>query len=448
MGIFHDIDNNLTSDNPYYGQEQSLGEALKAEFSFNYEECKDLYSYWSLGKRLVESIIDFSLSVERDILIQDAPDEVAERFKKVEKELRITQLIKNFLAITRTYGTAGLLVTSKKPNDDYKNLDINDYKFDFGFNVLDPYNFRVQISQDPLDFDFLKPSYIFVKGRLIGKNRGLVMFNGSPLYIQYNESSLSFGGRSIFSNMGRLIRTWDTLLSSLEAIAVKAGGIVIENSQESMTDPTSFEVARVSATLFKQLRAGRTAMLNAGQTAQFFALNGATEISSMITEVKEALAMALNDTPTAVLLDKDLSNGLSNGSEDMRNVIIKVNTFRELYLKPVYEFIDKHLFFKAWDDDFINSMRSKGDYDGLSNHQIRQKWMSDFEFKWQSIYPKTPDEESKAKSDDVDTLIKLKDLGANSVDLETALENLKIFGNKISLNPTDAITPAFIEEDI
>lgn len=447
MGITFDLDNNLTSENPFYGKTPTLGEILKANYEFDYQECKDLYSYWSLGKRLVESIVDFSLSVDREVIVKNAPEEVATRFKEIEDNQGITQLVKNFLILTRTYGASALFVASKKPNDDFKNLQDEDYKYDFKFKALDPLNFRAVISQDPLSYDFLEAKHIAVNGRLIGKNRGFVLFNGNPMFIQFNKSNLNFGGRSVFANMGRLITTWDQLYSSLEAIAVKAGAVVIENGQNSMADPVGFEVAHQSALLFQQMKAGNVAMLNAGQTANFFNLNGATEIGDMIQNVKEALAMALNDTPTAILLDKDLSNGLSNGSEDMRNVIIKVNSFRQLYLKPVYEFIDSHLFFKAWDDDFINSMRSKADYANLSNYEVRLKWINDFEYQWKSIYPKTPDEATKQNSESVDTLVKIKDLGGSSEDIEEALNGLNLFKTSFSLSSQEQ-EPTIIEEEI
>lgn len=449
MGLFFDTDNTLTSENPFLNEPlQSLGKILKAEFEFSYEECKDLYSYWSLGKRIVESIIDFSLSVDREVAIKDAPEEVAERFKEAEVDMKVPQTIKNFLVLTRTYGASCLFVATKKPNDDLKNLQEDDYRYDFKFKTLDPLNYRVTISQDPLSYDFKEPTHTAIGGRLVGKNRNLVLFNGDPLFIQYNKSNLNFGGRSVFANMGRLITTWNSLMQSLEAIAVKAGSIVIENTDVSLGDPTSAEVANVSAMLFKQMKAGNVAMLNAGQTANFFNLTGATEISAMITEIKEALAMALNDTPTAVLLDKDLSNGLSNGSEDMRNVIIKVNTFRELYLKPVYEFIDSHLFFKAWNDDFINAMRSKADYNGLSNSEIRRKWINSFSYKWQSIYPKTPDEETKAKTESIDTIAKIKELGASSEDIQEAINNLDIFKNQITIEADKPLGNLYEEVDV
>ena len=414
--------------------QQSLADDLKAQYEFDYNQCKELYSYWGLGKRIVESIIDISLSVNRDIIVGDAPDEVVNRFKKVENSLHITRAIKEFLCLVRVYGSAVMYVASKKPNDDYKNLSHSDYNFDIKFKALDPYNVRTTISQDPLSFDFLEASNIVINGKVLGKKRGLMMFNGSPLFIQFNKSNLNFGGRSVFANMGRLIRTWNALFHALRAIAIKSGAIFIENSENSMLDPTGFEVAQMSAQLIQQMETGNVAMLNAGQTPHLFNLQGANEISVMIGEVKEALAMALNDTPSAVLLDKDLSNGLSNGSEDMRNVIIKVNSFREEYLKPVYEFVDKHLFYKAWDDDFINKMRSKGDYEGLSNFEIRLKWIEDFSYSWKSIYPKTPDEETKSKNDSVDTLAKIRDLGADSEDIEDALNGLELFNTKFKLS--------------
>lgn len=181
-------------------------------------------------------------------------------------------------------------------------------------------------------------------------------------------------------------------------------------------------------------------MLNKGQTAEFFNLNGATEIGAMIAEVKEALTMALNDTPIQILLDKDLSNGLSNGSEDMRSVIIKVNSFREEYLNPIYDFLDSYVFYKAWDNDFIKTIKAKyPDYQMLGEEQIRQMWINAFEYKWKSIYPKTPDEETKEKDSVLDRALKAKDLGVSTEDLQEILndsENGAVFNFDVRVEKT------------
>lgn len=421
MGIFWNIDND------YYS------EPNEEEKEFGYKECKDLYANWALGKRFVESIIDFSLSQKREVEIPNAPQEVKDRFDLIAKKMKIDSIVKQGAIINRIYGIVGIFATTTNPMDNFKNLTIDErLNSDIAFNVLDPLNFRTTISQDPKSPDFLKPSNCSVGGRIVGSKRIYVGFNGNPLFIQWTPSALNFAGRSVFANMRRLIIAWANLFEALERISLKASSILVTNSATLLKDSTSYSVANASAELLKQMRQGQVAMLNKGQTAEFFNLNGATEISSMIAEVKEALTMALNDTPIQLLLDKDLSNGLSNGSEDMRSVIIKVNSFRETYLNPIYDFLDSYLFYKAWDNDFISSIKTKyADYQILGNEQIRQMWINDFDYKWKSIYPKTPDEETKEKDSILNRATLAKELGVSTKDLQEILnngENGAIFG--------------------
>lgn len=413
MGIFWNIDNDLYS---YVEPEEK---------EFDYQECKDLYANWALGKRFVESIIDFSLSQKRETAIPNAPQEVKERFDLICRKHKIDKVVKETAILNRVYGIVGLYVATTLKNDKFQNLSISGkQKADIVFNVLDPLNFKTIISQDPKSPYFLKPNEVTLNGVLVGKERVYVGFNGNPLFIKWTPSALNFAGRSVFANMRRLIIAWTNLFEALERISLKASSILITNDNSLIKDATGVKVAEESARLLKMMQRGQVAMLNKGQTAEFFNLNGATEIGAMITEVKEALTMALNDTPIQLLLDKDLSNGLSNGSEDMRSVIIKVNSFREEYLNPIYDFLDKYMFYKAWNDDFIKTIQAKYEqYQVLGAEQIRQMWINDFEYKWKSIYPKTPDEETKEKDGILDRAIKAQQLGVSTEDIQEILNN-------------------------
>ena len=421
MGWFWNIDNDLYSD------------VQIEEKEFDYKECKELYANWALGKRFVESIVDFSLSQKRVTSIPNAPQEVKDRFDLVCKKNKIDKVVKETAVLNRVYGIVGLFVATNLKEDKLKNLTIKG-KQSLGlvFNILDPLNFKTIISQDPKSPYFQKPTNISVGGTDAGSERVYVGFNGSPLFVKWTKSALNFAGRSVFANMRRLIIAWTNLFEALERISLKASSILVTNNASVIKDPTGIKLAERSATLLKHMKQGQVAMLNKGETAEFFNLNGASEIGAMIAEVKEALTMALNDTPIQILLDKDLSNGLSNGSEDMRSIIIKVNSFREEYLNPIYDFLDKYMFYKAWNDDFINTIKNKyPQYAVLGNEQIRQMWINDFEYKWKSIYPKTPDEETKEKDGVLDRALKAKDLGVSTQDLQEILnngENGAIFG--------------------
>lgn len=440
MGFFWNIDNDYYSD---------VEEEVK---EFDYAECKELYANWALGKRFVESIIDFSLSQKRETSIPNAPQEVKEQFDLIAHKMKIDSVVKQTAIINRIYGIVGVFATTSNENDVFKNLTIDEkLQSKIGFNVLDPLNFRAIISQDPKSPNFLKPSNCSVGGQIVGNKRLYVGFNGNPLFIKWTPSALNFAGRSVFANMRRLIVAWTNLFEALERISLKASSILITNTSTILKDSASYSVASASAELLKDMKKGQVAMLNKGQTAEFFNLNGASEIGVMIGEVKEALTMALNDTPIQLLLDKDLSNGLSNGSEDMRSVIIKVNSFREEHLNPIYDFLDSYVFYKAWGDDFVNRIKTRyPEYELLGNEQIRQMWINDFDYKWKSIYPKTPDEETKEKDGILNRAVIAKDLGVSTEDIEEILnngENGAVFNFDVSVEKT--LSPfGEIEEEI
>ena len=404
-----------------------------------YQDCKNIYTSHSLGKRLVNSIVEFSLSTQRKIVIQDAPQEVVNRYNKTLKDYKIDKLVKKVACLNRVYGMSALYVSTSKKDDDYQNLKRSDVMDNqIYFKALDPYNFAIDINQNALSPLFLEASNPRVQNTKVGGKRIFVNFNGDPIYLDFTQSALNFAGRSVYQNMYRFLRTWSLLFVALERIALKASSILItKEGGNNSSDSKSLEVAMRSAELVKQMEQGQVAFLLNGEHAEFFNLNGASEIGAMISELKMGLAIALDDTPASILLDKELSNGLSEGSEDMKAVIMKVNTFRSLYIDPIYEFLDSYLFYKAWDDAFIKDFLKKGSntasYEGLSLQEIRRIWIESFSYVWESVYPKTPDEETKEKNDVLDRLEKVKNLGADSQSIQEVLNSSKVFDMEITI---------------
>lgn len=427
MGIFNFFNNSTIAENV----------SEEKEIDFDYQECKRLYVNFGLGKRIVNSLPNFSLASTRKIVIKNAPDEVVREFEKTLEKYEIDKLVLKTSKIARIYGMSAIIVLTNKDDDNYEHLTIRDLsKNEIFFNVLDPQVINVMIEQNPLDLSFLKPSELKVGGKSIDKTRGYICFNGMPMYLDYQKSTYNFAGQSVFANMRRFIEVWVNLYNALEKISIKASSILIKNSNGGYDNPQDVAVAKRASEIFKQLKQGMIAFLAKDQEAEFFNLNGASEIAQMIQEVKNGLAMALDDTPTAILLDRELSNGLSEGSEDMKAVVMAVNRFRNDVLNPIYRFLDSYLFYKAWDKDFIKDIKIKypEKYANLGINQIRQIWINDFEFVWESIYPKTPDEETKEKDGFLDRLLKAKELGATSESIQRILNDENIFSNDLIID--------------
>lgn len=408
---------------------------------FSYQECKDAYIHFPLGKRLVNSLPRFALSSPRKIVIQNAPQEVVEQYEKTLKKYNIDGIVFDALTQARIYGMSSVVVVTDKEDDDYKPLLIGDIlKHNVFFNVLDPLNFDIEISQDPSSPKFRKPSRLNFRGGYnkgnIDPKRGFVCFNGNPLYIEFEQSNFNFGGQSVFANMEELKEIWENLYRALDRIATKASSIIVTNEYKEIKNPFDIEVAKKASGMLQQMKQGMIAFLSKGQHAEFFNLNGASEISQMIAEVKQAIAIALDDTPLAILMDKELSNGLSEGREDMKAVVMTVNNYRKQHIDGLYQFLDSYLFYKAWDDDFVKEVMIKHAHlypAGIGINQVRETWIRDFNFVWESVYPKTPDEETKEKDGLLQRAKTLSEIGGSAESVQNVINDGRVFETDVEI---------------
>ena len=62
-----------------YGNDSMLG--LKRPLS--YEECKDIYTYWFLGKRIASALPNFAMSSPREISFGNLPPVILDRFNEI-----------------------------------------------------------------------------------------------------------------------------------------------------------------------------------------------------------------------------------------------------------------------------------------------------------------------------------------------------------------------------
>lgn len=402
-----------------------------------YDECKEIYARFSLGKRFVKSIVRFAMKSNRVISIADAPDDVAKEYENYFLKHRYNQIIKNAIYLSRVYGVSGIYVGVEGDDDNAEVGFTAEAKKNTRvyFKTLDPLNFRYTVSQDPTSSTFLEPSNIEIFGKKIHKTRFLSVLNGDPIYLFYSASSFNFGGLSIFANMQRFIEIWASLYESLEKLANKASAIIVENESNGIQSAKDAEVARHSAQLLKEMRSGGVAWLNDGQHANFFNLSGATEIASMIESVKEALAIALDDTPTAILFDDKLSSGLNEGGADLEKMTMLIDSFREDVIRPIYNFFDNIIPYKAWSDDFIIAIKAKhGDkYGHLGVDEIRELWMRNLTYTYADTNAKTKLQTEEAKKIQLENLKSLKELGASQSTLQELINASGIFELPIEL---------------
>lgn len=400
--------------------------------TLTYQECKEIYDNWELGKRFVNALPNYAMSSGREIQIGNAPVEVIDKFKATCDKFKIDIAIKKCVKVARIYGMAGLFIASSKPSFD--NLTESDLRnYNIKFNVIDPLCMGgLNFSQNPLSLKYQKPLKCQINGQDVGDRRFILCINDMPLHIDYEPATFNFAGKSIFKNMKSLIKLWHNLFNSLDRIALKASSIIVtgENSG-GIFSGLKVESTQRSLELLENLRSGAS-WLPKGASVEFFNLNGATEIVAMIENILSVFCIAISDTPKSILLDQKMSSGLNEGEADLKASIMSVDSFRKEMLNPLYLYVDSFIQKIAWDDLFINEIRLKNIelYGNLSAQEIRNQWTQDFTFTWESIQKPAPDEVVKQASAFIDNLLKLKELGIETNELINEINASDFFNQK------------------
>lgn len=418
------------------GSEYADSELLGAYKQLSYQECQDIYRYWPLGKRIAQALPNFALSVPRIFLFNDAPPEVADRFKGVNDAYNIDKLVRKASIYARIYGLSAIYCAS----DDNGEAPLTRKDIlakSFTFNCLDPLSLGGSIS---VDIDPLSPTYqqvmsTIVRGRKVNPKRICYIYNDIPLYLKWSVSSYSWGGVSIYQNMTLLIRSWNRALIAMQRISTKAGSIIKKSKDFAHASGFNFEAIRKNLELMRRMENDGIANISVGEEIELFQLSGLQEVDAIISQLNSSLMMALSDTPTGILLDKNLSSGMADGSEDMKAIIMAVEQFRELMLKPLYNFVDYFLLYKAFDKEFLQDLKSKYPdlYRNVGEEELLTQLVNGYQFQFGELYPSTEKEQSELNTIKLDTLTKIKELGGSIVDIESALNSLNLFGQDFAL---------------
>lgn len=441
MGIMSGFFGKTSSSESGYGDSHySDDELLGAYRDLSYQECKNIYRYWPLGKRIASQLPNFAMSAPREIIVKDAPSAVIEQFNKTADSVNLDKQVRKCSIYARIYGLAAMFVACEnvKSSDNLTQKDVINNRI--VFNVLDPLNISsVRVEQDASSLFYQKVKQITINGNdTVGSKRATVVFNDIPLYLKFNPSTFSFSGASVYQNMTGLIKSWNRSIVSLERMATKAGSIIVKGKDRSHTSGLTLGAINKNLELIRNMQNDGIANIGEGEV-EFFQLSGIQEVDSLINSLNTSLMMALSDTPSAILLDKNLSNGFNDGSEDMKAIIMAVDNFRKLVLSPLYDFADPFIMYKAWDDEFVEQIKADypNDYRGLSNVEIVQQWTKGFSFNWGNLYPEPEKDKIETNSARLDLLTKAKELGANLQDIQEELNSLEIFGNDMELSEKD-----------
>lgn len=434
------------SGNAEYSESQLLG----AYRDLTYTECRDIYRYWPLGKRIATALPNFAMSAKRKLIVSNAPTEVNEALEETASELDIDNFVKRATIYARVYGLAALFIACKESDRAPLTMD-QVQKGSIVFNVLDPLSLggSIIIDNNPLSISFGKPVAVSIQGRPVHSSRLCFIYNDIPLYYKFTASSFSFSGPSIYQNMTLLIRSWNRCVIALQRLATKAAAIVKTTKDGANITGYAIQAAKHNLELIRSIENDGIASIRSGDTVEFFTLTGVQEIDSIIGSINQALMMALSDTPSGILLDKNLSVGLNDGSEDMKAILMSVEHFRFEMLKPLYNFTDKYLCYKTFTHELAIRMIKKYPemYAEYSSTQLIETWLQNYSFEWGELYPQNENEKMDTNSKFLDMLAKAKELGADTSSLEEELNSQQIFQSDITLNTQESSIPEQDEQD-
>lgn len=402
----------------------AMDELLGAYKDLSYLECRNIYRYWPLGKRVATALPNFAMSAGRKFTLE--LPEINDQLEEVAKQLNIEEKINRAAVYARIYGVSFIYLAS----GNIKETDAITYSnFHDGtplqFNILDPLSAggSIVIDNDSLSPTFGLPKYLKVKGRKVNTGRIMIVTNDIPLYYKFNPSSYSFSGPSIYQNMTLVIRSWNRTIIALQRMATKAASIIVKRKDSSNITGAQLYAMNKNLNLIRQMENDGITAIRAGEEVDMFSMTGVNEVDAICNRLNSMLMMALSDTPSGILLDKNLSTGMADGDNDMKAIIMAVDRFRKDTLSPMYKFVDKWLCYKAFSPSFLKELKEEHRdlYGDKSIQEIFDELMDSYNYEYNDLYPQTENEQADTASKKLDNLTKIKELGAELSGIEEAI---------------------------
>lgn len=414
--------------------EYTRDELLGAYRNLTYQECQNLFRFWPLGKRLVEALPNFAMSAPREFSFGEyTSDDLTSRIESMCKELQVDKVVKTTAMNARIYGMASIFVAYKgeglSPKDAIRYEDCKPNMI--VLNPLDPLSMgaNIQVDLNPLSPSFQAPTAVTIRGEEVNPKRVAIVYNDIPLYLKFNPSSFSFTGQSIFQNATLLIRTFNRTMIALQRAATKAGSIVRTTKEVSHNSGISYQALAKNNEMIRCMENDGIAAIGSGEQVTLFDINNIQQVGDIITKVNEMFMMALNDTPGGILLDKNLSFGLNDGSEDMKSILMAIEHFRDQILKPLYDFCDHYVLATALSPDWLAGyVKERSDkFAGKGPQEVYQILLQNYSFKFGEIYPLNAVEKEDRNSKVLENLKALKELGVTTADIEALLNQSEIY---------------------
>lgn len=392
-----------------------LVERITPGYEPSYEDCKIMYVYHPLGARIIDAPIYLGFYRPRQITIDVGPqDELIAAFEAEWNrigEIGALRYIIQTIRLSAIYGIAALGAGVPDVPTDRPLTDKEWLSPDLYFQVFDSLNTAgsLTLSQDPSNPNFLKPRHFVVNNEVYHLNRGVVLQNEDPLYIQWTSSAFGFTGRSKYMRAMYPLASYVRMMVAHNKIAEKLALLITKvKSPGSIVDRVTDSFFRKKLQQIKVAATGNVASVDIDESIETLNMmnvdaSGKFATDGIINDIASGAGM-----PGLLLTQDSLAQGFADGSEDAKQISSYIEAYRAQQ-EPIFRFFDRIVQRRAWTKEFWQAMRAKypETMRGETYAASFQKWTGAFAPKWPSMVQQSDKEELEGQQKRFDSVVKL-----------------------------------------
>lgn len=434
------IDSNLSSE-----LMDILGaEEIQPGSDAGYEVCKLLWQFHPLGGKLVEKPITMALSKPRIYNVDTDPDErVIRQFKDVMERMGINDKVRNLFFLSRCYGASSVGVGTDETANSEPLPGFGLKEEDVFINVWDPLNTAGSMvtDQDANSRKFQQANKTLqVSGKKWHPSRTAKVFNGTPIYLHYQNSAFGFTGRSVFQRVLYPMKSYVGTMVTNNLVSRKAGVLVAKVAQNGSVASGIMAAATGKKREIVKI-AENEGVISIGQNDDIESLN-LQNIDGALTAARDNIISDIasgSDVPAILIKEEALSNGFGEGTQDAKAISQYIDSVRQS-IEPVMDFFENIVQYIAWSEEFYDSM--KIDFPEVITEDYKTtffQWRREFRAEWQELVEESPDKRRESDSKVVQQAIALFTAVSPQVDpvnranladwLSSVANNTKTYGD-------------------
>ncbi|TGC25836.1 phage portal protein [Escherichia sp. E1130] len=427
-------------------------EGIQPGTDVGYELCKLLWQYHPLGGKLVEKPINMAMCKPRTYNVETDPDErVVRQFREVWERMGLNEKIKNLFYVSRCYGAAAIGVgtdgaTCKDPLPTFGLREEDVY-----INVWDPLNAAGSMvtDQNPNSRFFQQANATLkIASKSWHPSRTLKIFNGTPIYLEYQNSTFGFTGRSVFQRVLYPMKSYIGTMVANNLVAKKAGVLVAKTEQNGSV--ASGIMAAATGKKRENVKISENeGVLSIGTKDDIESLN-LQNIDKALSTARDNIISDIaagSDVPAILIKEEAFSNGFGEGKEDSKAISQYVDGVRQL-IEPVMDYFERLVRYIAWNEDFYTSL--KNDYPDIITEDYQttfRMWEREFDAGWQELVEESPDKRRESDSKVVQQAGALFSIMAQQLDPENRAMAAEWLASVTNATETYGDSPMIIDKE-